>query len=70
MLPQAMLSAIAANGIWSETVGLVFTWVILLPAVATALIVVAMVSARGDKQADDELRGRWGRKHTDAPSEH
>jgi hypothetical protein len=64
-----MLSVIAANGIWSPTVGLVFTWVILLPAVVTGLIVVAMVSARGEKQADEELRGRWGRKHNDPRSE-
>ena len=57
-----MLSLIAANGIWSETVGLLFTWAILLPATATGLIIVAMVSARGEKRADDELRGRWGRR--------
>ena len=56
-----MCAAIAANGIWSETVGLVFTWVILLPAIATGLIIVAKVSAKGDKEADDQLRGRWGR---------
>ena len=60
---RPMLSTLAANGIWSETVGLVFTWFILLPAVATALIVVAMVSGKGDKEADDELRGRWGRRN-------
>ena len=61
-----MLTALAANGIWSETFGLLFTWFILLPAVATGLIIVAMVSARGDKAVDDELRGRWGRKRGDA----
>ena len=57
-----MLSVIAADvghGIWNDTVGLVFTWVILVPAIATGLIVVAMISGRGDKAADDELRGRW-----------
>ncbi len=54
-----MLSVIAANGIWTETVGLVFTWFVLLPAVATGLIVVAMVSGRGEKKVDDELRARW-----------
>jgi hypothetical protein len=57
-----MFSALAASGFWTETVGLAFTWVVLLPAVATALIVVAMVSARGEKMADEELRGRWGRR--------
>ncbi len=55
-----MLSVIAAdNGIWTDTVGLLFTYGILLPALATGLIVVAMVSARGDKKVDDELRARW-----------
>ncbi|CAA9528257.1 MAG: hypothetical protein AVDCRST_MAG67-4245 [uncultured Solirubrobacteraceae bacterium] len=60
-----MLSTVvaASNGIWTDTVGLLFTWVVLLPAVATALIVVAMVSGKGDKDADDELRGRWGRRN-------
>ena len=55
-----MLSVIAAsNGIWTDTVGLLFTYGILLPALATGLIVVAMVSGRGDKKVDDELRARW-----------
>ena len=56
-----MLSVIAANGIWSDTVGLLFTFVILMPALATGLIIVAIVSGKGDKEADEELRGRWGR---------
>ena len=57
-----MLSVIAANGIWSDTFGLIFTFGILMPALATGLIIVAMVSAKGDKEADEQLRGRWGRK--------
>ena len=57
-----MHSVIAANGIWSETFGLLFTFVILMPALATGLIIVAMVTGKGDKEADEELRGRWGRK--------
>ena len=61
MLPALMLSVTAA-GIWSDTFGLVFTFVILMPALATGLIIVAMVSGKGDKEADEELRGRWGRK--------
>jgi len=69
MLPGRMLSTLAANGIWSETVGLVFTWFILLPAVATGLIIVAIVAGRGDKAADDELRGRWGRKRPTSGAE-
>ena len=63
-----MLSVIAANGIWSDTFGLLFTWAILLPATATGLIVVAMVSARGEKRDDEELRGRWGRKRDNQSS--
>ena len=55
-----MLS-IAASGFWSDTVGLVFTFLILMPALATGLIIVAILSGRGEKQADEELRGRWRR---------
>lgn len=60
-----MLSVVAANGIWSDTFGLVFTFVILMPLLATGLVIVAMVSARGEKEADEELRGRWGRRRGD-----
>lgn len=54
-----MSSVIAASGIWTDTVGLLFTYGILLPALATGLIVVAIVSARGEKAADDEIRARF-----------
>ena len=54
-----MLSVLAANGIWTDTVGLLFTYGVLLPALATGLIVVAMVSARGEKTVDDEIRARF-----------
>jgi hypothetical protein len=58
-----MLAAASTHGIFSnDTVGLVFTWVILLPALATGLVVVSIISGRGDKQADEQLHGRWGRK--------
>ena len=60
-----MLTVIAAeaeNGIWTDTVGLLFTYGILMPAIVTICIVASMVTTRGEKQADDELRGRWGRK--------
>jgi len=56
----------AANGIWTETVGLLFTYGVLIPAIATGLIVVAIVSGRGEKRVDDELRGRWGRRRGSA----
>ncbi|MEA2194620.1 MAG: hypothetical protein QOG42_1054 [Solirubrobacteraceae bacterium] len=59
----AIIAASTSHGIWdNDTVGLVFVWVILLPAIVTGLIVVASVSGRGDKKTDDEMRGRWGRK--------
>jgi hypothetical protein len=47
----------------SDTIGLVFTYFILIPAIATGLIVVAVVSARGEKRENEKLSGgRWGRK--------
>ena len=57
-----MLSVIAANGIWTDTVGLLFTYGLLLPGIATGLIVVAIVSARGEKRVDDEIRARFRAK--------
>jgi hypothetical protein len=68
-----MLSAIIADssghGIWnSDTIGLIFTYGILLPALVTGLIVVSIVSGRGDQKADDEMRGRWGRKRPPSDS--
>ena len=66
-----MLTVIAAeaeNGIWTDTVGLLFTYGILMPAIVTICVVVSMVTTRGEKQADDELRGKWGRKPS-PPSE-
>lgn len=63
-----MSCVIVASGIWSDTFGLVFTFGILMPALATGLIIVAMVSAKGEKEADEELRGRWGRKRGDQGS--
>ena len=52
----------AERGFWTDTVGLVFTYGILIPALVTGLIVVAMVSGRGEKKDDDEIRERWARK--------
>jgi hypothetical protein len=57
-----MLSALAANGIWNDTVGLLFTFGVLLPALVTGLIIVAIVAGRGEKDAYDEIRGRWQRR--------
>lgn len=60
-----MLCVVAATGFWTDTVGLLFTYAVLLPALVVGLIVVAMVSAKGEKRADDELRGRWGKRSGD-----
>jgi hypothetical protein len=46
----------------SVDIGIIFSWVILLPGLATGLIIVAMVSAKGEKAEDESLKGRWGRK--------
>jgi hypothetical protein len=47
----------------SDTIGLVFTYFILIPAIATGLVVVAVVSARGEKRENEKLGGgRWARK--------
>ena len=62
---RRMPAALVASGIWSETVGLVFTFVIAMPALFVGLIIVARIAARGEKSVDDELRGRWARKRSD-----
>lgn len=55
-----MVSTLAASvGIWTDTVGLLFTFGVLMPALATGLIVVAMVSRRGEKEVDEEIRARF-----------
>jgi hypothetical protein len=47
----------------SDTIGLVFTYFILIPAIATGCIVVAVLAARGEKRENENLGGRrWGRK--------
>jgi hypothetical protein len=45
-----------------DTIGLGFTYFVLIPAIVTGLIVVAVVSARGEKRESEKLAGRWGRK--------
>ncbi|MGI8730685.1 MAG: hypothetical protein ACR2LK_11990 [Solirubrobacteraceae bacterium] len=59
---MAAHALIALSQAWTDSIGLIFTWVILLPVVATICVIVAMVSGRGDKSADDRNTGRWGRK--------
>ena len=64
-----MVAAATSHGIFdSDTLGLLFTFGILLPALATGLVVVAIVSGRGEKQIDDQARGRWGRRRSSTDS--
>jgi hypothetical protein len=59
----SVIAAATSHGIWdSDTWGLLFTYGILMPAIVTVCVVVSMVTTRGEKDTDDELRGRWGRK--------
>jgi hypothetical protein len=53
---------VALSQAWTDSIGLAFTWLLLLPVLATGLIIVAMVSARGEKAENDKLAGRWGRR--------
>ena len=53
---------IALSQAWSDSIGLLFTFAVLMPAIATVCIVVAIVSGRGEKADDAKLSGRWGRK--------
>jgi hypothetical protein len=57
------MSILASQAV-TDTIGLVFTYFILMPAIATGLIVVAVVTARGEKREDEKYTksGRWGRK--------
>jgi hypothetical protein len=54
------MSAILIATAKSVTIGIIFIWVILLPGLTTALIVVAVVAGKGEKAHDDRLAGRWG----------
>ena len=60
------MSLVLASQASSDTIGLVFTWGVLLPAVVTGLIVVAIVTAKGEKRSDAKNAGRWGTKRPHA----
>jgi len=47
---------------WTDSIGLLFTFAVLMPAIATICIVVSVISGRGDKNQDSKIAGRWGRK--------
>ncbi|MBA3746684.1 MAG: hypothetical protein H0W96_04215 [Solirubrobacterales bacterium] len=52
---------LALSQAWTDSIGLLFTFAVLMPAIATVCIIVAMISGRGDKREDDRNAGRWGR---------
>jgi len=56
-----LLNLVAASQAWTDSIGIAFTFLILLPALATGLIVVAVVAARGEKRDNEKHGGRWGR---------
>ena len=51
---------VALSQAWTDSIGLAFTWLLLLPVLATGLIILAIVSARGEKAENEKLAGRWG----------
>ena len=54
------VSVIALSEAWKANIGIIFSWIILLGGLTNALVVVAMVAARGEKAENDKLAGRWG----------
>ncbi|HVL31494.1 MAG TPA: hypothetical protein VM299_04610 [Solirubrobacteraceae bacterium] len=56
------MSALIASAS-TDTIGLVFTFFVLMPAIAVGVVIVAVVSARGEKREDEQSRSkRWGRR--------
>ncbi|MEY2517300.1 MAG: hypothetical protein QOJ89_4658 [bacterium] len=49
---------------WTDSIGLLFTFAVLMPAVATVCIVVSSISGRGEHAQDTQNGGRWGRDRT------
>jgi hypothetical protein len=56
-----LVDLLAASKAWTDTIGVAFTFLVLMPALATGLIVVAIISARGEKRDNEKHAGRWGR---------
>ncbi len=52
---------LALSQAWTDSIGLLFTFAVLMPAVATVCIIVAIVASRGEKH-QNKGSGRWGRK--------
>ena len=60
------MTLVLASQASSDTIGLVFTYFVLMPAIVTGLIAVAVVTAKGEKREDAKYAGRWGTKRTRA----
>jgi hypothetical protein len=63
-----MTFALASQAL-TDTIGLAFTYFILMPAIVTGLIVVAVVTAKGEKREDAKNAGRWGKERLHADDE-
>ena len=61
-------TTLALSQAWSDSIGLAFTFVVLLPAIATVCIVVAIVAARGEKAENTSNENRWARKPPTDPT--
>lgn len=46
---------------WTDSIGLLFAFAVLMPAIATVCVVVSIISGRGEKAQDEKNAGRWGR---------
>lgn len=55
-----LVDLVAASQAWTDSIGIGFTFLLLMPALATGLIIVAIVSARGEKRDNEKHAGRWG----------
>ncbi len=53
---------IALSQGWTDSFGILFAFAVLLPAVGTVGVIVAIVSGRGEKADDEKNAGRWGQK--------
>jgi hypothetical protein len=58
------MSFVLASQALTDTIGLAFTYFVLMPAIVTGLIVVAVVTAKGEKRENEKYVNsqRWGRK--------
>jgi hypothetical protein len=59
---MALAVLIALSKSWTMSLGLLFSFGVLLPAIATVLVIVSIVSGRGENAQDARHGGRWGRR--------